>query len=84
MSKIADVGISALLFISSVDIGKATDGTNNSKSHVGAEAFPDLTNIYVASGVRDDGSAPLVGIATGLHCTNWTDVNQQIRFVVRL
>jgi len=46
-------------------------------------AFPNVTVIYLASGVRDTGQAEFVGIATLIHCTNWSSATQTIAFVVR-
>ena len=39
--------------------------------------------IYRFPGVRDDGSANSVGVATSFHCTNFSGVTETIRWVTR-
>src|SRR5262245_22827102 len=39
--------------------------------------------IYRVPGVRDDGGAADVGVATVFHCTNFSGVDETIRFVTR-
>ena len=39
--------------------------------------------IYRFPGVRDDGGALTVGVATVFHCTNFSGVTETIRFVTR-
>jgi hypothetical protein len=39
--------------------------------------------IYRGSGVADTGGAAFTGNATAFHCTNFSGVNENIRFVVR-
>jgi hypothetical protein len=39
--------------------------------------------IYRFPGVRDDGGASFVGVATVFHCTNFSGVTENIRFVTR-
>jgi len=39
--------------------------------------------IYRFPGVRDDGSAANVGVATVFHCTNFSGVTESVRFVTR-
>jgi hypothetical protein len=46
-------------------------------------AFPDLTIIYRASGVTDDGQGEEVGIATAFHCTNFSNKKVRIKFLLR-
>ena len=40
--------------------------------------------IYRFPGVRDDGGAPNVGVATVFHCTNFSGVPENVRFVTRM
>jgi hypothetical protein len=47
-----------------------------------AVTFPSLTTIYVGSGVRDDGSADNMGVATSIHCSNVSGVSVQVRTLV--
>jgi hypothetical protein len=47
-----------------------------------AITFPSLTTIYVGSGVRDNGAADIVGVATTFHCTNVSGVTVSIRYLV--
>ena len=46
-------------------------------------AFPNLTPIYRITGVADSGSASNAGVATSVHCTNFTASNQQVQYIVR-
>jgi len=39
--------------------------------------------IYRGSGVLDNGGADFSGLATAFHCTNFSGVNENIRFVIR-
>ncbi|MGH6925622.1 MAG: hypothetical protein ACRED5_17990 [Propylenella sp.] len=80
MTKIA-LGVAALLIGSVASAGQAADRANQAVA--APQAFPNLTLIYAMSGVRDSGSADNTGVATTLHCTNFTSSTQQIRFVVR-
>lgn len=48
-----------------------------------AKAFPSLTLIYVATGLRDSGSTENAGDATVIACTNWTSATQRIRYIIR-
>lgn len=45
-------------------------------------AFPNLTQIYLAAGVRDNGASGS-GPATAFNCTNWTTATHRVRFVLR-
>ena len=47
-----------------------------------ATTFPTLTTIYVGAGVRDDGGAENVGIATTAVCSNVSGVTTSLRFLV--
>jgi len=76
MSKLA---ITAALAIFVPAVAAAADRPGEAS----ARAFPALTNIYVASGVQDSGSAENTGVATTIHCTNWTGAVKQIRFTVK-
>jgi hypothetical protein len=46
-------------------------------------AFPNLTIIYLASGVINSAGAVNTGYATSAQCTNWTGAAIQIRHIVR-
>ena len=83
MSKICAVGIAALLVGSLASVGQAADRATQPKAPGFPPAFPGLTLIYAASGVRDSGSAINTGVATSSHCTNWAASTQQVRYVVR-
>ena len=61
----------------------AADRADRRAASISPGAFPALTNIYVASGVRDNGGAINTGTATSIHCTNWTGANQQIRHIIK-
>jgi len=47
-----------------------------------AETDPEVI-IYRFPGVRDDGGADNVGVATVFHCTNFSGVQENLRFVTR-
>jgi hypothetical protein len=47
-----------------------------------ATSDPEII-IYRFPGVRDDGGASFVGVATVFHCTNFSGVPENIRFVSR-
>jgi hypothetical protein len=47
-----------------------------------AITFPQLTTIYVGSGVRDNGGGAAAGIATTFQCSNVSGVAAQIRFLI--
>jgi predicted porin len=47
-----------------------------------AQSDPEVI-IYRFPGVRDDGGAGFVGVATVFHCTNFSGVTENIRFVTR-
>src|SRR5688572_12359832 len=47
-----------------------------------AVSFPQLTTIYVGSGVIDSGSAAELGIATAFHCTNVSGASANVRVLV--
>jgi hypothetical protein len=47
-----------------------------------AATFPSLTTIYVGSGVRDDGGANNMGIATTFNCSNVSGQTASVRFLV--
>jgi hypothetical protein len=47
-----------------------------------ATTDPEIV-IYRFPGVRDDGSASNVGVATAFHCTNFSGVQENVRFVTR-
>ena len=47
-----------------------------------AQTDPEVI-IYRFPGVRDDGGAIGVGVATVFHCTNFSGVTENIRFVTR-
>lgn len=78
MSKLV---IAAALAILVPAVAAAADRRGQASVSIGA--FPALTNIYVASGVQDSGSGDNTGVATTIHCTNWTGATQQIRFTVK-
>ena len=44
--------------------------------------FPELTTIYVGTGVRDSGGGPDVGIATAFQCSNVSGATAEVRFLV--
>ena len=46
----------------------------------GAVTFPSLTTIYVGSGVRDDGGAANLGLATTFICSNVSGVTTTSAF----
>lgn len=48
-----------------------------------ARTFPNLTLIYLFSGVRDTGSAANTGTATSFHCSSNTTTRQTVRFSIR-
>lgn len=83
MSKIPAIGKAALLIGTMVSVGQAADRPAQSGAPANLRAFPALTVIYKAAGVRDSGSAANAGTATTTHCTNATAVSQQIKYVVR-
>lgn len=82
MLKIARVGAAALLVGSIATVGQAADDRPG-RPLPALRAFPALTYIYVISGVQDSGGAENAGVATTIHCTNWTVASQQIRFTVK-
>jgi hypothetical protein len=47
-----------------------------------AITFPSLTTIYVAAGVKDDGGAANIGLATTFMCTNVSGGPASIRYLV--
>ncbi len=47
-----------------------------------AVTFTTLTTIYVGSGVRDDGAAANLGIATSIHCSNVSGVSVDVRVLI--
>jgi len=49
---------------------------------LGAQGDPEVI-LYRFSGVFDNGSGPGVGVATIFHCTNFSGVTENVRFVVR-
>lgn len=42
-----------------------------------------LKPIYRVSGVTDDGDSPGLGLATSFHCTNFGNVAEKLRFIIR-
>jgi hypothetical protein len=42
-----------------------------------------LKIIYKASGLLDNGGASAAGVATSMHCTNFGNVDERVRFLVR-
>ena len=48
-----------------------------------AGVFDPEVIIYRFPGVRDNGAGPNAGVATVFHCTNFSGVNETIRFVTR-
>ena len=83
MSKILAIGRAALLIGTMVSVGQAADRPAQSGAPANLRAFPALTVIYKAAGVRDSGSAENAGTATTTHCTNTSGASQRIRYVVR-
>jgi hypothetical protein len=51
-------------------------------SPASAITFSKLTTIYVGAGVRDDGGADHIGVATSFHCSNVSGLTATVRFVV--
>ena len=47
-----------------------------------AITFPTLTTIYVGSGVRDDGDAGNLGVATAFTCSNVSGSPATVRWLV--
>ena len=83
MSKIRLVATAAALFLSLSAIADGAERLEGQAKKLDQRAFPNLTLIYVASGVRDNGGAAFVGVAASIHCTNWTAGAEQVRFLVR-
>ncbi|MGH6922375.1 MAG: hypothetical protein ACRED5_01270 [Propylenella sp.] len=83
MSKIRALAVTALLVGSLASVGQAADRATQGGPYASPQAFPNLTGIYRASGVRDNGGAINTGVATSIHCTNFTAVTQQVRHVIR-
>lgn len=81
MMKLVTTGVVFLLAVSGASVGQATDRRAPAAS--GPEAFPALTLIYLAAGVRDSGSAENVGVATTFHCSNFSPAIQQIKIQLR-
>ena len=67
--------IQALVVSAAMAIGMATPAS-------AATTDPEVI-IYRFPGVRDDGSGQLAGVATVFHCTNFSGVTENIRFVTR-
>ena len=82
MSKIKRTTLTVLLALCLPIVGTAGRAEGQANA-VDNRAFPNLTQIYVTSGVRDNGAGTNAGVATTVHCTNWTAATQQIRFLVR-
>jgi hypothetical protein len=49
---------------------------------LGAQGDPELI-IYRFPGALDDGGGPSAGVATSVHCTNFSGATETIRYVVR-
>src|SRR5262245_28268687 len=47
-----------------------------------AQGDPEVI-IYRGSGVLDTGGGDIVGVGTAFHCTNFSGVNENVRFVIR-
>src|SRR5260221_3033603 len=45
--------------------------------------FPNLTPIYIVTGIFDDGAGPYTGMASSIHCFNAETTTKQIRFTVK-
>jgi hypothetical protein len=82
MLKVPVIGVAALLIGSIGSAGHAADRAGSKLGPVPL-AFPSLTVIYHASGVRDSGGADNAGVATTIHCTNFSAATRQIRYVIR-
>ena len=73
MSRIKLVIAAAAFVLSLPAVAGAADRATVSRNQgASPSAFPNLSTIYVASGVRDNGGAINTGVATSFHCTNWT------------
>ena len=71
------------LTVSSAWAQHADRVTSQPTARAAPEAFPALTLIYRASGLRDNGRATNAGVATSIHCTNLTTTSQRVQYVLR-
>ena len=71
------------LTVSSAWAQHADRVTSQPTARAAPEAFPALTLIYRASGLRDNGRATNAGVATSIHCTNLTTTSQQVQYILR-
>jgi len=83
MSKIKLVVTAAALVLSVTVLAGGAERTEGQAPVLDPRAFPNLTQIYVASGVLDGGGAANTSSATVILCTNFTANTQQIRYLVR-
>ena len=77
------VATTLALTVSSAWAQHADRATSQSITRAAPEAFPALTLIYRASGLRDNGRATNTGVATSIHCTNLTTTSQQVQYILR-
>ena len=83
MSKIKLAVMTTVLILAVTIVAGATYRVEGPAQSLDPRAFPNLTQIYVASGVTDNNAAAQLGVATSIHCTNWTAATQQLRFLIR-
>ena len=83
MSKLKSIVAAAAIVLALPVIAGASLRIGNQAESLDSRAFPNLTQIYVASGVRDNGGASETGVATVIHCTNFTAAQQQLRILIR-
>ena len=82
MFKIHLLGVAVLLAGTIASTGQEADRPPSSTLG-DSRAFPALTKIYEASGVRDSGSAEDTGVATTVFCSNLHPQTQQLRITIR-
>lgn len=83
MSKIKSIVAAAAFVLSLPAIAGAAERIEGQAQALNPRAFPNMTQIYVASGVTDNGGAENAGVASSIHCTNFTANAKQVRCLVR-